>query len=244
MTEAQHPVVSTSLSSNDAKILSILFDPESTSSQSVNISKLPQSLPGIQESLLPSLQTAERSSLSHLDSEDPSPTDVRNAISGLNAIISQNPSYASAYANRAQARRLLLGSEIYTLESADTLMEIFSDLSQAIELAAPVSPSNKVSPVQARVLATAHTHRGFLLLKAAKAVAEAGTLVAGPQELVSATREQIEEMAAREFATGGRYGDKIARQLAVEMNPYAKACGAIVKEALREEMKDRVSAIQ
>ena len=39
-------------------------------------------------------------------------------------------------------------------------------------------------------------------------------------------------------ALGGRYGNKIARQLSVQTNPYAKACGAIVKEALRKEREE------
>lgn len=39
-----------------------------------------------------------------------------------------------------------------------------------------------------------------------------------------------------DFQQGGRYGNEIARQMAVKTNPYAKMCGAIVKEAMRKEM--------
>jgi hypothetical protein len=43
-------------------------------------------------------------------------------------------------------------------------------------------------------------------------------------------------MASRDFFVGGRYGNKIAQQMSVQTNPYAKMCGAIVKEAMRKEM--------
>ena len=49
--------------------------------------------------------------------------------------------------------------------------------------------------------------------------------------------DQLEEMASRDFFFGGQYGNEIARQLAVQTNPYAKMCGAIVKEALRKEVE-------
>ena len=44
-------------------------------------------------------------------------------------------------------------------------------------------------------------------------------------------------MASHELALGGRFGNDIARQLAVQTNPYAKLCGEIVREALRKEME-------
>jgi hypothetical protein len=34
---------------------------------------------------------------------------------------------------------------------------------------------------------------------------------------------------------GGRYGNEIARALAVSANPTAKLCGEMVREALRKE---------
>lgn len=34
---------------------------------------------------------------------------------------------------------------------------------------------------------------------------------------------------------GGRYGNEVAKALAVASNPTAKLCGAIVKEAMRKE---------
>ena len=45
----------------------------------------------------------------------------------------------------------------------------------------------------------------------------------------------LEEMASRDFVMGGRYGNEIARGLAVATNPTAKLCGSIVREAMRKE---------
>jgi hypothetical protein len=49
--------------------------------------------------------------------------------------------------------------------------------------------------------------------------------------------DRLEEMASHDFFLGGRYGNKAAQQLAVQTNPYAKMCGAIVKEAMRKEVE-------
>lgn len=119
-----------------------------------------------------------------------------------------------------------------------TVSRLFDDLGQAINLCTPPSPADPVSPVQARVLANAHTHRGYLLLKAARArrnCREGSGLGSG--QLWELCFDQLEEVASRDFFSGGRYGNKIAQQLAVQTNPYAKMCGAIVKEAMRKEVE-------
>lgn len=96
-----------------------------------------------------------------------------------------------------------------------------------------------ISQLQADLLASAHTHRGYLLLKAASASAIVhSTQLALPLTLVGLSSSAMEELASRDFALGGRYGNRIARQLSVQTNPYAKACGAIVKEALRKEREE------
>ena len=48
-------------------------------------------------------------------------------------------------------------------------------------------------------------------------------------------KSELEEMASRDFASAARFGDEVAREMSVRTNPYAKMCGAIVKNALREE---------
>lgn len=51
-------------------------------------------------------------------------------------------------------------------------------------------------------------------------------------------KSELEEMASMDFASAARFGDEVAREMSVRTNPYAKMCGAIVKNALREERKD------
>jgi hypothetical protein len=45
----------------------------------------------------------------------------------------------------------------------------------------------------------------------------------------------FEEHASRDFAMGGRYGNEIAKGLAVSTNPTAKLCGQMVREAMKKE---------
>jgi hypothetical protein len=50
--------------------------------------------------------------------------------------------------------------------------------------------------------------------------------------------ERLEEVASHDFAAGGRYGNNLSKQLAVKLNPYAKLCGSIVKEAMQKEIAE------
>jgi hypothetical protein len=175
----------------------------------------------------------------------PQPTkpEVERAITALSELIDAHPKYASAYTNRAQALRLVVGDAIFTqIEDEVDLERIFADLGTAISLATPSCPTQtaSVSPQQAQVLATAHSHRAYLDLKAAQAASASPTLKleCGPEMLRGMDKDRLEEMASREFEAAGRYGDKVAREMAVRTNPYAKMCGAIVKKALREEVAE------
>ena len=49
--------------------------------------------------------------------------------------------------------------------------------------------------------------------------------------------DALEEMASYDFTLGGRYGNPVAKELAVRTNPYAKMCGAIVRDAMRAEIE-------
>ncbi|KAK7535710.1 hypothetical protein IWX49DRAFT_260518 [Phyllosticta citricarpa] len=229
--------VNTTLSSNDAKVLSAIFDPESSLSASVKIKGDCQKLPHISDELLPSLQATEREAIRPLGtSTRPETKDLKTAIESLNLLIATNPQYASAYVNRAQALRLLIddGGNFFHAGNLDVISALFADLAQCIHLLSPRSPQDTVSPLQARLLATSHSHRGYLFLKAAK-VAGGSRLEVGPDEVKGKDRDELEERASREFYVGGMYGDKMAKQLAVKTNPYARLCGAIVKQALRQE---------
>jgi hypothetical protein len=224
------------LSSHDVHVLSALFDPESSPSSSVKVDSSLRPLPQFSVDELASLQTAERTAIHLLAVPSPSKQDIDAAIAALTSIISSQPNYASAYTNRAQTVRLAIGDLFAPANIAD-IERVFDDLASAISLAAP-GDAGRVSPVQAKVLATAHTHRAYLYLKAAKAAGESetGFLEGGPEKLRGLRKERLEEMASRDFALGGRYGDRLAKEMAVKTNPYAKMCGAIVKEAMREEI--------
>ncbi|KAJ9260188.1 hypothetical protein DTO195F2_4632 [Paecilomyces variotii] len=227
------------LSSNDSAVLQALFDAESAPSSAVKIDSTLSSLPNISSQELESLRNHERELIRRLQHPNPSRDTVQSIITELDALITKQPSYPSAYMNRAQALRMLfdLGDEdaLFLPENADISSRIFSDLGQAISLATPRSPADPVSPLQARILADAHTHRGYMLLKAAR-VRQGGS-DGGPDRLRGLEKDQLEEMASRDFFLGARYGNRIAQQLAVQTNPYAKMCGAIVKEAMRKEIQ-------
>ena len=54
-------------------------------------------------------------------------------------------------------------------------------------------------------------------------------------ELRTWTAVDYEEAASRDFQISGRYGGEIGRALGVAINPTAKLCGVMVREALRRE---------
>ncbi|KAJ5796308.1 uncharacterized protein N7518_004848 [Penicillium psychrosexuale] len=250
-----------SLTSNDSAVLQALFDAESSPSSGVTIDASLASWPSslnIPETDLASLKHRETDIIRKLQSnKSPSIETVQSALNDFDTLLTQHPTYPSAYTNRAQTLRLLVdliyvpeaGSDQSTYtEAADAALfapktsqlcsRIFSDLGQAITFATPASPADAVSTTQARLLADAHTHRGYLLLKAARVKkAGSGDDETGPERLRGLSADQLEEMASRDFFVGGRYGNKVAQQLSVQTNPYAKMCGAIVKEAMRKELE-------
>ncbi|KAJ5595113.1 uncharacterized protein N7459_001321 [Penicillium hispanicum] len=246
-----------SLTSNDAAVLQALFDAESSPSSGITIDSAlppwPTSVNISPEDLI-SLKNRETEIIRTLQASDaPSREVVQSALDGIDTLLKQYPTYPSAYTNRAQTLRILaeLQSDsqagnreaddaLFTPQTADLSTRVFADLGQAITLATPTSPADPMSSVQARLLADAHTHRGYLLLKAAriqKNQSAQGVREVGPERLRGLGADELEEMASRDFFFGGRYGNKVAQQLAVQTNPYAKMCGAIVKEAMRKEVE-------
>lgn len=225
------------LSANDAKVLSALFDPESSPSSAVKILKSEQALPHVSDLELPLLQRFEKQAILPLNTPQPSREAIEKAVGDLSKILKAHPKYSPAYANRAQALRMLIGDQIFSEASAATTKELFADLAATIAFATPPSPQDALSPIQTNLLATTHSHRGYLLMMAASR-AEEGTLLGGPDEICSLSKDELEEMASRDFFLGGRYGDKSAQQMAVKTNPYAKMCSAIVKEAMIKEIEE------
>ncbi|CAP80532.1 hypothetical protein E8E15_010881 [Penicillium rubens] len=249
-----------SLTSNDSAVLQALFDAESSPSSGFTVdSSLPPwpSSVNISETDLASLKQRETDIIRKLQSnKSPSIETVQSALDDFDTLITDHPTYPSAYTDRAQTLRLLVdltyskeaGSDqstegevsdaaLFAPETSQLCSRIFSDLGQAITFATPPSPADAVSTTQARLLADAHTHRGYLLLKAARVKKAGSGDEAGPERLRALSADQLEEMASRDFFFGGRYGNKVAQQLSVQTNPYAKMCGAIVKEAMKKELE-------
>ncbi|KAN0068308.1 hypothetical protein V8E54_013504 [Elaphomyces granulatus] len=196
--------------SNDSAVLQALFDAESSPASTVTIDHALPPLPCIPaDGDLEALKAREVYAIRQLQ-HDSSREAIEGVIAELVAVITENPSYPSAHVNRAQALRMLAEGGGHNDD-------------QAITLTRPSSPTAPISPLQARILADAHTHRGYLLLKAAKIE---------PEE-----RKQGGLVWLVDFFSGGRYGNKAAQQLAVQTNPYAKMCGAIVREAMRKEVE-------
>ncbi|PLN81732.1 hypothetical protein BDW42DRAFT_168134 [Aspergillus taichungensis] len=244
-----------SLTTNDSAVLQALFDAESSPSSAVTIDpSLPPFPPHlhITAETYEGLKARELAIIRTLQPSDVSPETIRSALQNLDALITEHPTYPPAYMNRAQAQRLLITTttttpattqssnddadeQIFIPANASAASALFDDLGRTIAYATPKSPADAVSTVQARVLADAHTHRAYLLLKLKRARQDGSD--GGPEKLKGCAPEEIEEMASRDFFLGGRFGNKVAQQMAVQTNPYAKMCGAIVKEALRKEVE-------
>jgi hypothetical protein len=230
----------TELSANDKRILNVLFDPETLPSlvaRSKDSSAIDPSLPphpSISSTQLSDLEQQQNEIVQRVSKESQM-ENIDDAIAHLNGIILAWPNYSSAYVNRAMLRRLRIetslleanGADIFTAPKPD-IEALFTDLACAIHLSLPASsPSAPVSPYQAKILRTAYSHRAYLYLKAV----ETG------KELNGLGKGDLEELASKDFAAAARYGDEVAREMSVRTNPYAKMCGAIVRNALREERK-------
>jgi hypothetical protein len=228
--------MATSLSSRDNLVLQSLFDPEASSAPAADKSPPTTSLPHFTEHIFSAIEKREHSILQPLATETPSNSVVESVIQELSQLIDEFPQYASGYVNRAQASRLLIDVEdLFSSDHASESACIFEDLSRGIEFATPSDPSSGASGHQSKVLANACTHRGFLLLKVADMVKN-GCTVYGLSSLAISNASGIEEIASGDFARGGRYGNALGKQMAVRTNPYAKMCGAIVKDALQQEI--------
>lgn len=211
--------LSVGLSPNDAAVLGQIFDPESAAAAAHTITvdpTLPRDPHITDLVLLQSLHTTELQAIQLAESND-----LPQARALLTSLTLSHPNYASAFNNLAQVLRML----------AAPPEEILNALSRAIALAAPASGSDSdsggggvVSPRQANLLGQAYTQRGALLYT---------MFMKEPAE--SSAREKLELAASKDFYEGGRYGNEVGRDMAVRTNPYARLCGAIVREALTRD---------
>ena len=78
--------------------------------------------------------------------------------------------------------------------------------------------------------------RPGLYHQTSKMLAKGGELDIDPlRREASWKRLDFEEATSMDFALGGRYGNEIAKGLAVSTNPTAKLCGQMVREAMKKE---------
>ncbi|KAI1432469.1 hypothetical protein GGR50DRAFT_593611 [Xylaria sp. CBS 124048] len=176
--------------------------------------------------------------------------DYRRCVDDIGQLISENPRYASARNNRAQALRRLYGDMMILprrsnpkalIQDADpdeisqAALLVLSDLDEAISLLNPRSLFASISPVTGKTLSSAYTQRAAIYYTTSKSIRldEAISLAGRKEE--QWTKLDFENAASRDFALGGRYGNEIAKGLAVSINPTAKLCGQIVREAMKKE---------
>lgn len=169
----------------------------------------------------------------------------------LDRLIDEHPRYASARNNRAQIYRRLYGDAMLLNVTTGTPMPlieepdraeklvasttVLGDLERSIALLSPASPTTPLSPQAARTLAMAHTQRAAVYLKTAKMLSYRPLDVDKARPEAGWSSLDFEEAASRDLALGGRYGNQVAKGLAVSVNPTAKLCGQIVRQALKDE---------
>ena len=261
--------MSPSLTLHDTTILQKIKDPESGPSFQQLIDDSLPSDPHITEAtqyrLLINQEQQILYSIFMLESQNPPPaTPYLDCIDSLTSLIEQEPKYASARNNRAQALRRLYGSgmlvksprredvpnaewkEIWPMRSYEPSEEaakeasstVLEDLETVMALLTP-APFAAMSPQAVKTLAKAHTQRGALYHRASL-----NLKCEGAELKVDASRkearwgaEEFEERAQMDFALSARYGNEDAKKMLVANNPAAKLCGEIVKEAMRKEYR-------
>lgn len=226
------------LSQNDSIVLTRIFDPES--SASAPLMPIDPSLPSdphiLDTAYLQELQRREieaiklaESSLSLPDADAKKIQTLYDARKLLDGVVADAPKYASAFNNRAQLNRLL-APLLPTAERKALSRAVHDDLTSAIELSAPSSPSAAISTRQAKILSQAYTQRGTMYFSAA----QEETAWWGEENWES-VKDELEVKARRDFFEGGRAGSEVAREMSVRTNPMAKLCGQIVKNAMKRE---------
>lgn len=198
------------------------------------------------------LETELASSQSE-DADERAVAGYKDAVTQLDALIAEYPNYASARNNRAQAMRRLYGDlMLLSVTASAAAMPLLPapardekraasasalrDLETSIALLTPEALSSPMAPTAARTLSSALTQRGAIYLQTGKMLGPDRTLDIDESRRESAwSAHRFQEAASHDLALGGRYGNEIAKNLAVSVNPTAKLCGQIVREAMRKE---------
>ncbi|KFY95977.1 hypothetical protein V498_02979, partial [Pseudogymnoascus sp. VKM F-4517 (FW-2822)] len=186
--------------------------------------------------LLQTIQTLESAALKPLNTASPPASTTTTAIDALSSLIKTYPEYPSAYNNRAQAKRLLHGSDLTVREAEESGM--MADLAEAIRLCTPAKTG-----LQADILAKAYTQRGAVLLLTsttmrARESGEAGEGAVQALVMGAKSADEVEEMARADFREGKRWGSEVAGEMDVKMNPVRKMCGEIVREAMVRDLRE------
>ena len=191
------------------------------------------------------LATAEVDASAELDEA------YRKCVADLGSLIQETPEYASARNNRVQALRRLYGDHLLMADAPkssqallpnpqpeqrpEAAMMALNDLDTAITLLSPRSLFAALSPTASRTLSLAYTQRAAIYLATSKLVSSGSLHLRNGRREVGWTAIDFEEAASRDFAMGGRYGNEIAKGLAVSTNPTAKLCGQMVREMMKKE---------
>ncbi|OAQ73129.1 hypothetical protein VFPPC_00920 [Pochonia chlamydosporia 170] len=252
------------LSTRDVNVLEKIKDPESNPATGVTTDESLPRDPHVsgtdyekvvqqERNIISKIQTIE-TEFSESQSQDASETAIngyRNCLAELDTLISEFPNYASARNNRAQIMRRLYGDamllEITTgmplplIEQPDAsekkkaAVGALQDLEKSISLLSPATLSTPISPQAARTLSMAYTQRAAIYLRTSKLLSDRLLDIDESRDEAKWTRVEFEQAASHDLAFGGRYGNQIAKGLAVSVNPTAKLCGQIVREAMKKE---------
>lgn len=235
----------------------VLVNPELPRDPHITDPTLYQTITQKERDIITSIQTVELQ-LAGLNSALPeSPlSQYLGCVKSLDSLVEEYPDYASARNNRAQALRRIYGdgvlvqnsskgpedAQVLDTEASETTLlsvssTILNDLTTAIILLTPITPYSPLSPQAAKTLSQAYTQRGALYHLTAKRLSSTGAdlRIDGSRKETSWKAVDFEENASMDFMLGGRFGNEIAKALAVSTNPTAKLCGEMVKEAMRKE---------
>lgn len=244
----------------------LLIDASLPRDPNIPDSVLYNKISSLERSIIASIQAIELHIAGLRPSSSPeSPLDqYLSCVKDLDALIEEHPNYASARNNRAQALRRIYGDGILvkisssfsppptskeeakplnTNASDPTLIEaattVLADLTTAISLLTPRTAFSALSPTTAKTLSSAYTQRGAVYHLTAKRLSQNGAELRSDESMREKNWRVVdfEENASKNFMMGGRYGNEVAKALAVASNPTAKLCNAIVQEAMKKEYR-------
>ncbi|KAG9233462.1 hypothetical protein BJ875DRAFT_464055 [Amylocarpus encephaloides] len=238
----------------------LLIDSSLPKDPHITDTALYQKISSLEVDIIQSLQEAELqvAGLKPIPKSAPTPiSQYETCAESLGKLIDEYPSYASARNNRAQAFRRLYGDGILVQSSSPSpdpsvapplltsspsallsaSTTLLNDIALAISLLTPSTPFAPLSPHTAKTLSSSYTQRGALYHTTAKLL----SLPSSTLHISSSRPEaqwgvvDFEEAASSDFSMGGRYGNEVAKALAVAANPTAKLCGEMVRSAMRRE---------